>query len=263
MTYLKRLQNRTNVWYKHRQGFTLIELLVVVAIIAILAAMLLPALSQARAKARQAVCMNNLKQLGLGLFNYTEDYEYYPIPAVQYPASGGWPTGWWTWGQILIGYGYIDVPWTGKGSQFKILNCPENRVQANPSYVGLGEEANSYGCNGWNNRTLAGGYIWDYQAFGANISRISSPSLLYLVMDSCYYRVPAHTWNSGEDTIPRINEGARGLRYVHNMSVNMLYADYHVNSLKAPVLYRGDQLPGTHWTFASSWTNGAPWYAQR
>ena len=75
------------------QGFTLIELLVVIAIIAILAAILFPVFGRARENARRSSCMSNLKQLGLGMIQYTQDFdEKYPQPAV--PDDGDYGALW-------------------------------------------------------------------------------------------------------------------------------------------------------------------------
>src|SRR5262245_18843742 len=99
-----------------RRGFTLIELLVVVAIIAVLIALLLPAVQPAREAARRAQCINNLKQLGLGLFNYESTNGTFPL-MVSMSGTGNTVAWWGGWGvspRIL--------PYMEQGPMFNAVN---------------------------------------------------------------------------------------------------------------------------------------------
>src|SRR4051794_17820245 len=93
--------------YRRRRGFTLIELLVVISIIAVLIALLLPAVQAAREAARRAQCVNNLKQIGLGMHNYHSTLNAFPL-AETAAWSYGYVSDWGSWSAHALLLGYME-----------------------------------------------------------------------------------------------------------------------------------------------------------
>jgi len=224
---------------RRKRGFTLIELLVVIAIIAILAAILFPVFAKARAKARQASCNSNMKQIGTACAMYQQDYDGIYVPVASQTGFGSGNGIWWSSLiapymkslQLLLcpsfacNYGGIGT-WTGAGycgdtagGTSTCDNPPRSR------FVG------GYGIN-WGRNDLNG--AWTGPA-GRKDSATNAPGTTVLIGEShCIVTLHSQMGWPG-------NRACRGMPF-HNEGINLGYCDSHVKWVK---MNRNPALPTT------------------
>ena len=235
------------------RAFTLIELLVVTAIIAILAALLLPALSRAKAKAQSVKCKNNLHQLGIALRLYVGDFDAYPYSAYT-PASN--QRNLFLWFDGLAPY-VANAKW-GEG----VFDCPNYQWKASEGHGftnGFEWPGGDYAYNGAGRSPTVLNGNWIRAGLGPSViatgnhrpvrdSDVRAPADLYAIGDS-RVTVWANGWIIGPWTYPPALLYEPIMKMPHSTLFNIVLADGHVESLKTNVLFGSDPA------FASRWNN--------
>lgn len=163
---------------KPKRAFTLIELLVVIAIIAILAAILFPVLSQARAAAKKAQCLSNCKQIGICIYMYLTDNDD-TLPMANYPAPPVYQGPPWTQFQFHNGAGVSELCWADVVQPYcknlDIFGCPDDALTAHTAAgAALQGKKLSYALNYYFYRQPNG--VSRFALTGGTLSEMTAPA---------------------------------------------------------------------------------------
>jgi prepilin-type N-terminal cleavage/methylation domain-containing protein/prepilin-type processing-associated H-X9-DG protein len=207
-------------------SFTLIELLVVIAIISILASMLLPSLQKAREKARQGVCMSNLKQIGLAVTMYTQDNNGW-LPA----SNGSTSSNPIMWRQEIVPY--LNPNWAGDWNLAReFFICPSFK---NPSAASAGYD----GGYGWNFKYMGWNDVDSWATLRQKLSSVGEPSNTILAGDTTDWFNSGETWQVAYLHYPSSPDVSPPVGNRHNGGINLLWADFHVSWMSQPALMSG------------------------
>ena len=222
--------------------FTLIELLVVIAIIAILAAILLPALNSARERGRSASCINNLKQMGNALSMYQDDNDNYNTYACFFDKSREQQV-WHTTLLPYMGCSKVTVNrQAGENSlREEILICPSLPIEECIRPAGY---FTGYTVNGRSSGNRFFGYFTSANAIPQyKMNEIARPSVIMAITDTsakkgdgtfAYTRTNAAVW-SWDGNMANANDLlTKGIDVRHSSAANFCYFDGHVGSFKPP-----------------------------
>jgi len=217
-----------------RNGFTLIELLVVVAFIAVLISLLLPALSQARDKAKGVSCMSNLRQVGFCIQRYLDDYRNTMYASYTTTPSPGY-SPWWVWSLYLMKYfPALTYNSSQPNTWSEILNCPVAKA--------LALAAGPTKSVGWTYLRMRNSPYWDRDdqctASWINFTRIEAPSRKIFLIDGLLAQQDLIDGTAGKwvnaatnyDCIAGEYYGSGGAGFIHGSSASCLFADWHVES---------------------------------